>query len=262
VNLVFACGFLVPQSALGQDYFRDLPKHYPDALFAEVSVLGSIANRAAELAAAISSKFPTGDIHIVAHSMGGLDSRYLLAKNLNNLAGRVASLSTITTPHRGSPLADLLTGQAAPPLLSTLAQKALAQVFREFPILQNDGGALSDLTTASARQFNSDYPPTPGVSYYCYAANGHGSAVLIPAQLFIRLRGSTPAEQENDGVVSVASASWQPLAEPPWPTDHLGVIGYDLDAPGLKTSFDYLGAIGRVVARAQTSLARGVVAGP
>jgi hypothetical protein len=44
VNLVFASGFLVPQTLLGQDYFRDLPQKYPNALFARVSVLGSIAD--------------------------------------------------------------------------------------------------------------------------------------------------------------------------------------------------------------------------
>jgi len=61
VNLVFASGFLVPQTLLGQDYFRDLPQKYPNELFARVSVLGSIADRAAELAAAIAAKFPTAD---------------------------------------------------------------------------------------------------------------------------------------------------------------------------------------------------------
>ena len=105
MNLVFASGFFVPQAVLGKDYFRDLPQRYPDALFAKVSVLGSIEERAGELAAAIAAKFPTGDIHIIAHSMGGLDSRYLLAKNLNSLASRVASLSTVATPHWGSPVA-------------------------------------------------------------------------------------------------------------------------------------------------------------
>ena len=254
MNLVFASGFLVPQAAFGQDYFRDLPRKYPDALFATVSVLGSIANRAQELAAAISRKFPTGDIHIVAHSMGGLDSRYLLAKNLNGLAGRVASLSTIATPHWGSPIADLLTGEVAPPLLSGLAARALAQLFKEFPGLKTHAGALSDLTTISAKQFNQDFPPTPGVSFYPYSGNGHGSAVLIPTHLLIRLRGHTPEEQDNDGVVSVASASWPgALVEPLWETDHFGEIGYDLDEPGFKTSFAYLDAFDRVVARAAAS---------
>jgi triacylglycerol lipase len=254
MNLVFASGFLAPQAVAGKDYFRDLPQKYPGALFANVNPFGSIAGRAGQLAAAISAKFPAGDVHIIAHSMGGLDSRYLLAKNLNNLAGRVASLSTISTPHWGSPIADLLTGQAAPLLLSTLAEKALDGLFASIPGLKNNAGALSDLTTASATQFNRDFPLTRGVSYYPYAGNGQGSWVLIPTHLFIRLRGGTAQEQDNDGVVSIASASWPgPLVEPAWPTDHFGEIGYDLDTPDLKTQFPYLVAFDRVVSRALQS---------
>jgi hypothetical protein len=45
--------------------------------------------------------------------MGGLDARSLPAANLEELAapGRVISLSTISTPHRGTPIADLLVGK-------------------------------------------------------------------------------------------------------------------------------------------------------
>ena len=254
MNLVFASGFLVPQAVQGHDYFRDLPQKYPSALFATVDPLGSIAHRAVQLAAAIAAKFPAGDIHIVAHSMGGLDSRYLIAKNLNNLAARVASLSTLSTPHWGSPVADFLTGQAAPLLLRDLAAKAMAQLFAQFPGLKNNAGALSDLTTASATQFNRDVPATPGVSYYPYGANGYGSTVLLSTHLLIRLLGTSQQEQDNDGVVSVASASWPgALVEPHWPTDHFGEIGYDLDTAGFTTPFPYLAAFDRVVARAVAS---------
>jgi triacylglycerol lipase len=251
MNLVFASGFLVPQEFADHGYFRDLRSSYPQALFATVNVLGSIADRAGELAAAIAKQFPAGDIHIVAHSMGGLDSRYLIAKNLNNLTSRIRSLSTISTPHWGSPVADLLAGQAAPPLLSVLAEKALALLFAKFPALQNSSGAVSDLTTRSAQQFNQDFPADPGVSYYPYAANGHGSTLLIPANLFIGLIGGTPLEKENDGVVSVASATWPgPFIEPHWNTDHFGEIGYDLDRPGFQTTFPYKVAINRVITHA------------
>src|SRR5271170_822661 len=80
-NLVFAGGFLVPQKIAGLDYFKGLPAHYPEetTLFPPVSVLGSVQSRAQELAAAIVAKFKTGEVHIVAHSMGGLDARCLLA---------------------------------------------------------------------------------------------------------------------------------------------------------------------------------------
>lgn len=45
-------------------------------------------------------------MNIIAHSKGGLDSRYLISGL--HMAPYVASLTTICTPHRGSMLADLL----------------------------------------------------------------------------------------------------------------------------------------------------------
>ncbi len=55
-------------------------------------------------------------------------------------------------------------------------------------------------------------------------------------------------------MVGVASAS-RPgaLVEPQWPTDHCGEIGYDLETPDFTTTFPYLAAIYRVVARAVAS---------
>jgi triacylglycerol lipase len=42
--------------------------------------------------------------YLIAHSMGGLDSRFMLSPaNLDHLAAHVASLTTISTPHHGSP---------------------------------------------------------------------------------------------------------------------------------------------------------------
>ena len=115
MNLVFAAGFLVPQRLLGQDYFRGVRSAFPLACFPRVPVAGSIEARAGALAREITAfRFPdpAGPIHIVAHSMGGLDARYLLHRDLAGLSARVASLSTISTPHWGSPIADLLVGTA------------------------------------------------------------------------------------------------------------------------------------------------------
>src|SRR5262245_2215715 len=113
VNLVFASGFLFPQRILRQDYFRGVRAAFPGACFPRVPVTGAIDVRAHALAAAIGAfRFPDPDapIHIIAHSMGGLDARYALNRNLAGLAARVASLSTIGTPHGGSPIADLIVG--------------------------------------------------------------------------------------------------------------------------------------------------------
>src|SRR5262249_5352142 len=49
-------------------------------------------------------------VHIIAHSMGGLDARYLVATlsspNGTPYSHVVASVTTISTPHRGSAIAD------------------------------------------------------------------------------------------------------------------------------------------------------------
>ncbi len=69
-----------------------------------VSPIASIAQRARQLAEQV-RQLPGGRFNIVAHSMGGLDARYALTTL--GLGDRVASLTTIGTPHRGTPLADL-----------------------------------------------------------------------------------------------------------------------------------------------------------
>jgi triacylglycerol esterase/lipase EstA (alpha/beta hydrolase family) len=76
-----------------------------------------VQQRAEALAAQVAARFPNGKVHIIAHSMAGLDARYLLSHNLQSLAnpGRVASLSTVATPHCGSPVADLLVGARPEP---------------------------------------------------------------------------------------------------------------------------------------------------
>jgi triacylglycerol lipase len=87
MNLVFASGFLVPQHLLGIEYFRGLQAHVAEgrvhaALFPEVPPIGTCEDRARVLADAIFQAYPDGAVHIIAHSMGGLDSRSLIANNL------------------------------------------------------------------------------------------------------------------------------------------------------------------------------------
>ena len=145
-NLMFASGVLLPQKLAGLTYFNGLVNYYPPAttFFPPVSVLGSVELRAQELAALITTKFPIGQIHVIAHSMGGLDVRCLLARNLNGLAnqGRIVSLSTISTPHHGSPVADVLLGH--PMGLEFPFSNFLAQ------FLNPNAHALLDLTTTGA----------------------------------------------------------------------------------------------------------------
>ena len=248
MNLVFASGFLIPQRLKGLDYFRDVAKIYPEALFPHVDVGANVEACANQLAAQIDAAFPSGRIDIVAHSMGGLDARFLLAHNLRGLAGRIATLSTIATPHRGSPVADLLAGPTPlgpQRLVYDIVKDAMARMGYAI-------SGLASLTTGAAMTFNQQCPDLSRVTYLAYAGCGPRSYALRAGGWLIEKVASTGDERQNDGLVSVASAQWPgtKLAEPAWAADHLAEVGYDLDHPSAKPRFDYLGAIKRVVERA------------
>ena len=248
MNLVFASGFLIPQRLKGLDYFRDVAKIYPDALFPHVDVGANVEVRANQLAAQIDAAFPNGRIHVIAHSMGGLDARFLLTHNLRGLVARIATLSTIATPHRGSPVADLLAGPTPlgpQRLVYDIIKDAMARMGYTI-------AGLASLTTGAAMTFNQQCPDASQVTYFSYAGCGPRSYALRAGGWLIERAASTGDERQNDGLVSVASAQWpgMRLAEPAWPADHLAEVGYDLDHPGAKPGFDYLGAIRRVVGRA------------
>ena len=90
------------------DYFHGIPDALRAAgnrvLVARLSPMGSIAERAAQLKEQIDKEFPHEPVHLLSHSMGGLDSRYMIAKL--GMAEHVLSLTTLGTPHRGSAFAD------------------------------------------------------------------------------------------------------------------------------------------------------------
>lgn len=255
MNIVFASGFLVPQKIAGGNYFQSLPAKYPDACFPEVPVAGTVQQRAMALADKIVGCFPQGEVHIIAHSMGGLDARYLLSHNLQGLAnpGRVVSLSTIAAPHHGSPVADLLVG--ARPKWDDPRRFAFEVLSRALSHLSIQFGALGDLTTGFAERFNQENPKLDHVRYFPYAGSGNGSHLLLPLHTYLETHGNTEDEKTNDGLVSVASAKWPgDLVEPPWPTDHLGEVGHNLNTFDRKLNFDHLAAFDRVV---QSAIAPG-----
>ena len=249
MNLVFASGVLVPQHILGFDYFRGVRDVFPDALFPHVPVTASVDARAEAMAALIDARFPTGPIHVIGHSMGGLDARRLLSRGLRGLdtPGRIASLSTISTPHRGSAIADLLVGPDPDgPGIRQEAYSILRLMFGTFGVPLE---ALGALTTGSSTTFNKKNANVPHVRYLSYAGDRCDTLALQPAHHYLESIGETDDERANDGVVSVASAIWGEFITR-WPTDHLGEVGHVYGLlPALHPSFDHIAAIRDVVAR-------------
>ncbi len=68
---------------------------------------GTIENNALQLKSQIAEIMKTEDVdkvNIIAHSKGGLDAKYMI-RNLG-MEEHVASLTTLCTPHKGSPIAS------------------------------------------------------------------------------------------------------------------------------------------------------------
>ena len=120
---------------------------------ASVPPLAPVAVRAEHLGEqvdAILAAHGVDKVNLIGHSMGGLDSRYLVAHL--GFADKVASVTTIATPHRGSSVADAVLGftDADNAWVDWLMDKVVDLVEDNF----DDGydkdliGALEDLSTS------------------------------------------------------------------------------------------------------------------
>jgi triacylglycerol lipase len=110
----------------------------------------------------------------------------------------VLSLTTISTPHRGSAFADYIFSQIGP--------RHIPRVYKILESFGLDTGAFRQLTESyMTEKFNPRTPDVDGVRYYSYGA-------AFSPQLTSVFRGSHAiidrAEGPNDGIVSVASSKW------------------------------------------------------
>jgi hypothetical protein len=97
----------------------------------EVHPTASVRRRAALLAETIAaSAGPAGPIHIVGHSTGGLDARLLASPSAHlhphgaldtSFLARLSSITTINTPHYGTPLASFFATAKGQQLLYALS---------------------------------------------------------------------------------------------------------------------------------------------
>jgi triacylglycerol lipase len=142
----------------------------------------------------IRSQHDSQKVILIAHSLGGLDARYMLTKL--DMDKYVQTLVTVSTPHRGSPFADWC--------VENFAKKL--NCFSLVRRLGWDIEAFEDLTTERCARFNEKIRNVPGVSYYSISASRPRSqmpAIAVHPWTIVR-----KAEGPNDGLVSVQSAKW------------------------------------------------------
>jgi triacylglycerol lipase len=234
------CGF--SQLRLGRfvllSYFRGIPGALKTAgnrvVIPWTSYAGPVALRAAQLRAFLDRELPGEAFHLIGHSMGGLDARYMISRL--GMARRVLSLTTLGTPHRGTPLADW-------------GQRRLRRwVLPVFDFLGLSVEGFQDLTTESCRQFNATVPNAVGVRYFSVAGDFHVGQVAprwSPTSLLIER-----SEGTNDGLVSVRSAQWGEDCQV-WEGHHFSLANWGNRVPGSGHHFPdrvplYAGLLGRL----------------
>ncbi len=162
------------------------------------------------------SQTGSAKVNIIAHSKGGLEARYLISKL--DMADKVASLTTVCTPHHGSAVADLVAGDIPDTqnLLSVNFFKRLAQRlgFGAMDILARITGdkspqagmAIKQLTRKYLTEFNQQVPDMPGVYYQSYGTlmrRAIDDPVFAATHVLLKR-----IEGDNDGMVSTNSCQW------------------------------------------------------
>ncbi|MCL1983749.1 MAG: triacylglycerol lipase [Clostridiales bacterium] len=144
-------------------------------------------------------------LNIIAHSKGGLDSRYAIS--CLGAAEYVASLTTVCTPHYGC--------NSVRKILKAVPGKALQYIKKNyetlFTVLGDDSpdfmGGLANLTDTECAALNQRMPNDPGVYYQSVGSKmGSHKSAVFPLSLGYRMIKSS--EGDNDGLVAVVSMEW------------------------------------------------------
>jgi len=217
-RVVLLCGMLGIRKIGPREYFSGL-RPLLERMGCEVVMPRSpwgqtIARRARAIAGQL--RDIPGPLHLIAHSMGGLDARCYIT-HLGG-ADKTASLVTLATPHRGSAAAEFVLQSPCSP-------------WRHLP-------AVRDLTREAMAAFNERTPDCPDVACRAWPA----ARPVADQPWLVRRFGRVIAREEgaNDSQVSVVSARWGE-AMPVLEADHFELIGMNLRWPcRRRRAFDHL----------------------
>lgn len=267
-------GFSGGDGASAADYFAGVANHLRGqgeiVYEATVAPFQSSEFRGAQLSGVVDEVLQeTGacKVNILAHSQGGLDSRYMISSM--GYGDVVSALVTIGTPHRGAPMADLglgFTNGLTAPLADALIDwlKVDDSDWRNDPDIE---AALITLSVWNAPYFNAENPDDPRVEYFSIAGRsllasagsacsgslwGNGSGLDL-ADTMLTISGTYtlgsifPWQMKaNDGVVTVDSARWGTFLGCV-AADHLDLVNRFSGSWDHSSGFDALAMYDRIV---------------
>ncbi|KAJ3106655.1 hypothetical protein HK100_003703 [Physocladia obscura] len=210
--------------------------------------VSSIRSRAHTLDKYLSENLSGREINLIAHSLGGLDARYLISHiaSKGECNYSVISLTTIATPHRGSSFMDFVQEilglgyvlDVEDPVVEVLKEQRqnifgnenfsfedhrLKSKYNMLKTLCSrfDKPAYANLTREYCNAFNKVTKDVSTVHYASYAAVAKISR-LDP--LYVSQSVISKREGPNDGLVSLESAKWGDFEGIVPNVDHWGLL--------------------------------------
>ncbi len=244
LNLNYPIVLIHGLGALGQlgpiEYFYKIPKwlerNHNRVHVVNLALWNSIDHCAEQLKLAIDNLFPGEKVNLIGHSMGGLNARLFTSRF--DLGVRVASVTTIGTPNRGSSIVD-----------------HFLELFLNDIIEKTEGLAKKinfshlGLRQVSKKYFNEHFHITvqdvPGVAYFSATSIIHSPIFLnsLPG-FWLTQPILNHYEGDNDGFVSLESAKWGTHICT-YNGDHYAQIGQFMG----HRKFDHLKFFGEIIGR-------------
>ena len=229
---------------------KALVKNGAEIYYGSQQSAASIESSAAELRGKILSiieKTGCEKVNIIAHSKGGLDSRYAISRL--GMDRYVATLTTINTPHRGCVFVQYLLDTLPEAVVQWTARKYNA-VFTRLGDREPDFLAgVKDLRADACARFNEETPDKDGVLYQSVTSvmKGPLSApfpLCISYGLVKRQDGG-----QNDGLVNTETARWGEFLGVQKASGKRGISHGDMidlmreDIPGFDVAEFYVGLV-------------------
>ena len=207
------------------EYFAGVPQFYgvtgTPVKVVELSTDGTIEERASVLKNFLETDMKGQMVNVVAHSLGGLDTRWAISV-LRTL--QVSSLTTIGTPHRGTPLADWAVGQMESGGLWYYFFKLLGYDMKQRRFLK-------ELTPGLMSRFNEKVQDSLDVRYFSAISSASFGQGTMSFMLWFPTRWLEGQNQPmtaagHDGLVPLESQKWGREVFQSMELDHLGQMNH------------------------------------
>jgi triacylglycerol lipase len=256
--IVLVPGIFAFDSIAGIDYWYQIPSAIESrggkVFVPKINAFDSSVDRGEHLIAQLdeikaSSGGKISKFNLMGHSQGGVTSRYVMAVRPD----LVASVTSMSTPHTGSPVADLLTDIAPEDTMQGDMFAAVGDAVGNLVNLLSDNKAsesdlyamLGEFNQAGAADFNSRYPlglPTEecGEGDRTVTVNGHdielfswggGSPVTTGVDISDLMFGTTSLVFEgapSDGITGVCANHFGRILRDNYIMNHIDINNHVL----------------------------------